>query len=81
MDPKKLQELSTEDLLKQEKALKMLTALLVTALLLVFVTALYTTLRKGFTSLLIIPIALMPVGIMNHNNLKAIRKELNARKK
>jgi hypothetical protein len=81
MENKKLQELSTEDLQKQEKSLKMLTALLTTALLIVFITALYTTIQKGFTTLLIIPIALLPIAILNYNNLTAIKKELNERKK
>ena len=69
-------DLSTEDLLKRQKTIKPLTILLIGTLVL----SLFITIKKGFTAVLVVPIALSPIAILNLNNLKNIQKEINSRK-
>lgn len=73
-------DLSTEELLKRQKTIKPLTILLIVTLILLFVLSLFITIKKGFTALLVVPIALSPIAILNLNNLKNIQKEINSRK-
>ncbi len=73
-------DLSTEELLKRQKTIKPLTILLIGTLILLFVLSLFITIKKGFTALLVVPIALSPIAILNLNNLKNIQKEINSRK-
>ncbi|PUB34744.1 hypothetical protein C8J95_102412 [Elizabethkingia sp. YR214] len=73
-------DLSTEELLKKQKTIKPLTITLIGTLILLFVLSLFITFKKGFTALLVVPIALSPIVILNLNNLKNIQKEINSRK-
>ena len=72
--------LSTEDLNQKQKSIKSLTTMLIVILLLLFILSIYISIKKGFTPLLVIPIALFPVVSMNLNNLKSIKKEIDSRK-
>lgn len=71
--------LSTEDLNQKQKSIKSLTTMLIVTLIALFLISLFVSLKKGFTPLLIIPIALLPVVSMNLNNLKSIKKEIDSR--
>lgn len=81
MKSENFSDLSTEELLKKQKTIKPLTITLIgTLILLLFVLSLFITFKKGFTALLVVPIALSPIVILNLNNLKSIQKEINSRK-
>lgn len=80
MRKQELSALSTEELQKKEKALKGLTGMLGGALVVLFGLYLYITIQKGFTPLLILPFALMPILIVNIKNIQNIKKELEKRK-
>lgn len=80
MRKQELSALSTEDLQKKGKVIKRLTGMLGGALIVLFGLYLYITIQKGFTPLLILPIALMPILIVNIKNLQRIKKELEKRK-
>ncbi|HFK5569138.1 redox-active disulfide protein 2 [Elizabethkingia meningoseptica] len=71
--------LSTEDLNQKQKSIKSLTTMLIVTLIALFLISLFVSLKKGFTPLLVIPIALLPVVSMNLNNLKNIKKEIDSR--
>ncbi|WP_078769277.1 redox-active disulfide protein 2 [Elizabethkingia meningoseptica] len=71
--------LSTEDLNQKQKSIKSLTTMLIVTLIALFLISLFISLKKGFTPLLVIPIALLPVVSMNLNNLKNIKKEIDSR--
>ncbi|HIC8644980.1 redox-active disulfide protein 2 [Elizabethkingia meningoseptica] len=71
--------LSTEDLNQKQKSIKSLTTMLIVTLIALFLISLFISLKKGFTPLLVIPIALLPVVSMNLNNLKSIKKEIDSR--
>ena len=82
MAGKKLQEMSTEKLLEQRKSIRFLMGLLIGALfasltLLAIIT--YNSINQGFTPLLIVPFALLPILFLNVNALRGIKKELQSR--
>ncbi len=81
MKAKNFTEMSTEKLLEQTKSVKALTGLLAGMLLILFCTGLFLSFNKGFNVFLIIPLALLPILILNINTLKEIKKELNSREK
>lgn len=76
---KNLSDKSTEELVKSKKTIQVLTSLLAGALLLLFIVNIILSLKKGFSALFIIPIALMPIVIINLSNLKEINSELKSR--
>ncbi len=79
MKNKKLNELSNEELLKNEKSLKVVTYMLAGAILVLFAAGIFLTFRKGFSALSVIPIALFPIVILNLNSLKEIKTEIKSR--
>lgn len=81
MKTEKLTEKTTEELKKTEKSLKAITGMLLGTLIVLFGLSLYITFTKGFTPLIIIPIALLPIGIVNFNTINNIKKEINSRTK
>lgn len=79
MENKKLQELSTEELRKREKTTKLVTYMFAGILLFLFCINIFNSIKKGFSALNAVPFALLPILLLNVNNLKEIKKELNAR--
>lgn len=76
MSNKKISEMSNEELLKNEKTIKTVTSLLAGALFFLFaVTVFLNILKKEFNTLTVVPIAFLPILIININNLKEIKKE------
>ena len=72
-------ELKTANLRKTKKSLTTLTGLLAGALIVLFVMAVLSFIKKGFTALVIIPLALLPILILNFSQITAINKELKNR--
>ncbi|TCC86640.1 redox-active disulfide protein 2 [Pedobacter frigiditerrae] len=79
MSKKGLSELSNEELLKNEKTLKTITSMLAGAIFLLFVVNIFLAFKKGFSALSAVPIALLPIVIINFNSLKEMKKEIKAR--
>ncbi|MEZ7527113.1 redox-active disulfide protein 2 [Cloacibacterium normanense] len=79
MKNEKLTDKSTEELKKTEKSLKAITGILLGSLIVLFGLSLYINFTKGFTPLTIIPIALLPIAIVNFNTINNIKKEINSR--
>lgn len=71
----------TESLNKKQKLLKMITAMLGGMLLILLVLAIYISFKKGFSALVVVPIALMPILMLNIISIKNIQKELKSREK
>ncbi|WP_300567554.1 redox-active disulfide protein 2 [Flavobacterium sp.] len=80
MNSKKPSEMSNEELLKTEKILKPITYLLAACILFLFIQNIYLSFSKGFSAFHIIPIALLPIAIINFKSLKEIKKEIEVRK-
>jgi tellurite resistance protein TehA-like permease len=80
MNKTKLSEMSNEQLLKNEKNLKTITYMLATAVLILFITVIILAFKKGFSALNVVPIALLPIVIVNLNTLKEMKNEIKSRK-
>lgn len=79
MSKKNLSELSNEELLKNEKSLKTITSMLGGAVFLLFIVNIFLAFKKGFSTMGVIPIALLPIVIVNINSLKEMKKEIKSR--
>lgn len=79
MKSNKFNEMSTEELLKNEKSLKTVTYIFAVILTFLFIINIYIALHKGFSATQVIPLALLPILILNLNTLKEIKKELKSR--
>jgi asparagine N-glycosylation enzyme membrane subunit Stt3 len=73
-------EMSVEKLQQQAKTIKVVTGTLVGMLLVLLVMAIMLSIKKGFSALVIIPFALLPIVLINVNSLKQIKKELESRR-
>ena len=75
----KLEELSNEELLKREKMLSAVTYTLAGMLLVLFALAMFLSFTKGFSALTVVPIALMPIVLINLGSIKKIKAERKLR--
>jgi len=76
---KKLADQTNEQLIQNEKKVKVITLLFLGGLLLLFFITIYLTYRNGFTALSVLPITLMPVLIASISNWNALKKEIKSR--
>lgn len=74
-DTKSISEYTDEELINNEKKIKILTIMLMTAIVLLFLSTMFLTFKKGFSALTVIPIALLPILIININNWNKLKKE------
>jgi hypothetical protein len=79
MKGRKFSEMSTEELLKSEKVIKMLTGMLLGSVTVLLGLGIFLTIRNGFNVLIVVPLALLPVVVLNANSLREIKKEKQAR--
>jgi hypothetical protein len=79
MKSQPIDEMSTENLRKNYKIIKLITAILFGALIVMAASAIYKTYTKGFGAFSILPLAFLPAFITNIINFKKIKKELIAR--
>ncbi len=79
MEKKNLNELNTEELKNKLKTAKFITGILIGSLIALFISTMYLTLTKKFTTLTIIPVALLPLVVLNLNSIKKIKSELQSR--
>ena len=76
---KKLSEMSNEDLVKNEKKIKALAFTYAGILLIVFVVIISSIIKRGYTPLIITPIALLPILVVFLKNWSEMKKELKSR--
>jgi hypothetical protein len=74
-----LSQLSTEELIKRAKMTKTATIMFGVILFLQFSIGVYLTLKNGFNVFIIIPVAFLPLMIVNLNSLKNIKDEMAKR--
>ncbi len=79
MNMNQFSQMSIEKLQRQAKTIKVATGTLAGMLLVLLVMAILLSIKKGFSALIIIPFALLPILITNVNSLKQIKKELASR--
>lgn len=74
-----LSVLSIEELNKKAKTAKLATGLLSGMLLVQFAVGIYMTTQQGFNAFLIVPVAFLPILIINFTNIKKINAEIARR--
>lgn len=72
--------MNTEDLVKNEKILQGITYGFAVILLFLLGVNIFLVVKKGFGASQVVPIALLPILVLNLNNLREIKKELKSRK-
>lgn len=80
METKKLTELTNEELLKKNKTTKLVTGMLIGAIIALIVLNLVNIIngaQKWFV--LSVPLGLMPIVFLTYNSIKEINKELKSR--
>jgi asparagine N-glycosylation enzyme membrane subunit Stt3 len=80
-EPIDLSTLSTEELTKKAKTTKMVSGLLAGMLLIEFAAGLYLTITQGFSIFIVLPIAFLPILIINYQNIKKLNEEIARREK
>ena len=79
MKNEKFANKTTEELIRDEKTLKVITTIFGGMLFVLFIMGIFLSFRQGFTALSVVPIALLPILIININNWNAIKKEIKSR--
>ncbi|RZL21375.1 MAG: redox-active disulfide protein 2 [Pedobacter sp.] len=75
----KLEALSNQELLKREKMISAVTYTLAGMLLVLFLLAIILSFAKGFSALTVVPVALMPIVLINLGSIKKIKAERKSR--
>lgn len=76
MKSQPISEMSTENLKKNYKVMKLVTGILSVFFVVMAASGLYIALTKGFGTTTIIPLVFFPIFINNIINLKKIKNEL-----
>jgi hypothetical protein len=74
-----LSALSLEELNKKAKTAKTVTGLLGGLLFIQFAVGIYLTTQQGFNVFMIVPMAFLPILIVNFTNIKKINDEIARR--
>ncbi len=75
-----LSSLTVEELKKRAKTAKTATTLLAVIIGIQFAVGVYLTFRKGFNVFTIVPVAFLPLLIVNFTTIKKINEEIAKRK-
>ncbi|MFY7839321.1 MAG: hypothetical protein ACOVP7_03545 [Lacibacter sp.] len=81
MAQRQLSEMSEEELKKNIKMMTVAVSVILVSILIMTVSAVYTYSKKGFSATTVLPLAFLPIAMMNIMNLKKIKAELASRKK
>lgn len=79
MKNNKFSEMTTEELIKNQKTLKLVNTIFAVVLFMLFALNIFIVFMKGFSAMNVVPIALLPILFLNINNLKEIKRELESR--
>jgi hypothetical protein len=74
-----LSTLNLEELTKRAKTTKMVTGILLGTIIVQFAAGIYLTIVQGFNVFIVIPIAFLPMVIVNYSSLKKINEEITKR--
>jgi hypothetical protein len=81
MAQKQLSEMTDEELKKNMRLMTIAVTVIIVSIIIMFISAVYSYLKKGFGITAVLPFAFMPIAIINLMNLKKIKQELTSRKK
>ena len=74
-----LNKMSDEQLLKYQKTLRIVTYMLLVAIVVLLVLNIFKAINKGVNSFSVIPLALIPIVVVNFKTLKEVKKEISLR--
>lgn len=80
MKNKLITEYTDEELISNEKKIKGMAITMTFLLVVLLIVLIILTIKKGFSPLLIVPIALFPLLVINFVNLSNLKKEKKRRK-
>ena len=72
--------MTTEDLIRRKRSTSFAAGLLAGAIIISFIIMILQIINKGFTALIIIPIASLPILSIMYNQVKSMNQELKNRK-
>lgn len=79
MSANKFAAMTDEKILKFEKTLTAIVIMFSVFIVILIAAVIYVNIKRGISSLTVLPLGIAPILILNVNNLKAIRKEIKAR--
>lgn len=79
MASKPISEMTTAELQKTEKSLKLATTILGVVLIIMIASSIYLFIKKGFSATTVMPFVFLPLFTMNMINMKKIKAELLSR--
>lgn len=79
MAKENISELKTEYLVKKKKTILTVTGMLAGMLVVLFIMGILLSIKKGFSALVVVPFGLLPIVILNYNEVSKINKELTSR--
>jgi hypothetical protein len=79
MKPKPLSEFTTEELVKNEKGLKIAVIVLGACVAIMFLTGGYLFSKKGFSISTLLPLFFLPLWFINYKNWKKLKEEIAKR--
>ncbi|TDG35203.1 redox-active disulfide protein 2 [Pedobacter changchengzhani] len=79
MQSNKFKEMSNEDLVKAKKSLRSITYALGIMLVVLIILNIFLLFKKGFSPMIFVPVALLPIVIINISSIKKMKAELKLR--
>jgi hypothetical protein len=79
MKPKPLSEFTTEELIKNEKGMRIIVIVMGVCVGFMFLSGGYLFVKKGFSASTALPLCFMPLWILNYRNWKKLKEELAKR--
>ncbi|KOS07624.1 hypothetical protein AM493_17435 [Flavobacterium akiainvivens] len=79
MKTNKFAEMPDAKLLNLEKTVKAVLYMFAAAIVIMLITTIYTSVTRGFSAVSVLPVAFLPILLLNVNNLNEIKKEIKAR--
>jgi hypothetical protein len=79
MAQKKFTEMSLEELTEKEKTYKNTITALSSIVTMLFIIGIVLTIRKGFNSFTVLPVAFLGIVVASRNSLKSVRAEIKSR--
>ncbi len=74
-----LSKLSLDELKAREKSLRLVSSMFIGCIVIMALAGVFLTVQKGFNTFTVLPVAFLPLMIVNMSNLKKIKDEIAGR--
>ncbi len=79
MEQKQLTDMSIDELKSKEKTLQRSVSILAGVLIVMFITGIFLTIKKGVNVFTMLPVVFLPILIASYSGLKKIKNEIISR--